>query len=123
LETFLSVEGDKACLHFSFLCAKLRRCKRSIEKSDTYFDVDFVTTQHDGDVLADSLKITMPVWNVFVCDSRSNVKHDDPALALNIVTIAKTTKLLLASSVPNVEADGTKIGGEGEGMNFDTQGG
>lgn len=89
----------------------------------TDLDVDLVSAQHDGNVLANTLKIAMPVGNVLVGDSRRDVKHDDTALTLDVVAIPETTKLLLASSVPHVEADCTKIGGELEGMDLDTESG
>ncbi len=54
----------------------------------------------------------MPVGNVLVGDSGCDVEHDDTTLALDIVSIAETTKLLLSSSIPNIEADGAKVGGE-----------
>ncbi len=64
----------------------------------------------------------MPIGNVFVGNSGGNVKHDDTALALDVVTIPQTTKLLLSSGVPNVEADCAEIGCESQGMNFNTKG-
>ena len=55
----------------------------------------------------------MPVGDVFVGDTGSDVEHDDTALALDVVTIAEATKLLLASSIPHVETDGAVVCGEG----------
>ena len=77
-----------------------------------YLDIDFVTAKDDGDVLADALEITMPVGDVLVRDTGGDVEHDDTALALNVVSITETTKLLLSGSIPDVEADGTKVGRE-----------
>lgn len=65
----------------------------------------------------------MPVGNVFVSDSGGDIEHDDAALALNVVTVTKTTEFLLSSCVPNVEADGTEVGGERERVNFDAESG
>lgn len=73
----------------------------------THLDVDLVAAENDGDVLADTLEVTVPVGDVLVGDTRGNVEHDDAALALDVVAITETTKLLLASGVPDVEADGT----------------
>lgn len=47
----------------------------------TYLDVDLVTTQHDRNVLADSLQVSVPVGNVLVGDSGSDVEHDDTTLS------------------------------------------
>ena len=65
----------------------------------------------------------MPVRYVFVGDAGRDIKHDDSALALNVVSITETTEFLLPSCVPDVEADGSEVGGELEGMNFDTESG
>ena len=55
----------------------------------------------------------MPVRNVLVGDTGGYIEHDDTALTLDIVTITETTELFLASSVPHVETDSTKVCGEG----------
>jgi len=86
-------------------------------------DIDFVSTKDDGDVLANTFEVTMPVGNVFVGDAGSDVEHDDTALALNVVPIPKTAKLLLSSSVPYVEADRAKVGGELQRVDFDPESG
>ena len=65
----------------------------------------------------------MPVRDVLVRDTRRHVEHDDTALALDVVTITETTELLLAGSVPDVEADGTKVGRERKRVNLDTESG
>ncbi len=58
-------------------------------------DIDLVATQHNRNVLADANKITMPVGNVLVSETRSHIEHDDGSLALNVIGITQTTKLLL----------------------------
>ena len=63
----------------------------------------------------------MPVGHVLVRDPGGYVEHDDTALALNVVTVTETTELLLAGSVPDVEADGTEVGGEGKRVDLDTE--
>lgn len=65
----------------------------------------------------------MPVGNVLVCDARRYVEHDNTALTLDVIAVAKTTKLLLSSGIPDIEADGAKVGGESERVNLDTKGG
>lgn len=84
-------------------------------------DVDLVAAQHDGDVLADAHQIPMPVGHVLVCDARRHVEHDDGALPLNVVAVTQTAELLLASGVPDVEANRTTIRVEDERMHFDAQ--
>jgi len=95
LQILFSVEGHLSSFHFSLL------------------DINFVSAQHDRDVFADTFQIAMPVGNVLVRDSRCDVKHDDTTLALNIVSISETTKLLLTSSIPDVKADCAEVGREG----------
>lgn len=57
-------------------------------------------------------KRTVPVGDVLVGDTGGDIEHDDTALAVDIVTIAETTELLLTSGIPHVELDGTKVLGE-----------
>jgi hypothetical protein len=45
----------------------------------------------------------MPVGDVLVGDTRGNIKHDDTAVSVDVVSITKTTKLLLTGSIPDVE--------------------
>jgi hypothetical protein len=47
----------------------------------------------------------VPVGDVLVCDAGSHVEHDDTALAVDVVSITETAKLLLTSRVPDVELD------------------
>jgi hypothetical protein len=54
----------------------------------------------------------VPVGDVLVGDTGGDIEHDDTALAVDIVTIAETTELLLTSGIPHVELDGTKVLGE-----------
>ena len=63
----------------------------------------------------------MPVGHVLVRDTRGDIKHNDTTLALNIVTISETTKLLLASGVPDIEANCAKIGRELKRMDLDSK--
>ena len=51
----------------------------------------------------------MPVGDVLVGDTGGNVKHDDTALSVDVVTIAETTKLLLTGGVPYVELDLSEV--------------
>ena len=47
----------------------------------------------------------MPVGDVLVGDAGSDIEHDDAALSVDVVTVAETTELLLAGSVPDIEGD------------------
>jgi hypothetical protein len=87
----------------------------------THLDVDLVTAEDDGDVLAHPLEVTVPVRDVLVGDSRGDVEHDDTALTLDVVSVTQTAKLLLSRRVPHVEADGTEVGVERQGVNLDTE--
>jgi len=103
LEVLLAVEGDGLGLDLALL------------------DIDLVTSENDGDVLADTDKITVPVGDVLVGDARSDIEHDDTALAVDVVTVTETTELLLTCGVPNIELDLAEVGGETERVNFDTE--
>lgn len=105
LQVLLAVEGDGPRLNFALL------------------DIDFVSAKHDGDVLAYTLEVTMPVGNIFVGDAGRDIKHNNAALALDVVTIPETTKLLLSSSIPDVEADRAKVGCELQRVDLDTESG
>jgi len=99
------MECHRASLHFPLL------------------DINFVSAQYNGNVLAYALEVAVPIGNILVCDSRGDVKHDDTTLALNVVAITETTKFLLSGSVPDVETDGAKVGRELQRVHFDTEGG
>jgi hypothetical protein len=48
---------------------------------------------------------TVPVGDVLVGDARRDIEHDDAALAVDVVAVAETAKLLLTRRVPHVELD------------------
>ena len=49
----------------------------------TVLDVNLVATKDNWNVLTDSNQIAMPVGNIFVCDTRGHIKHDDGTLSLD----------------------------------------
>lgn len=51
----------------------------------------------------------MPVRDVLVCDTWGDIKHNDTALPVNVVTITETSELLLSSCVPNIELNVTQV--------------
>ena len=55
------------------------------------------------------LILTVPVGDVLICDTGCDIKHDDTALAVNIVSITKPSELLLPCSIPDIELDFTQI--------------
>lgn len=104
------MEGDGLCLDFALL------------------HIDLVTAEDDGNVLADTDEVacdrlvripqganqdrvihTVPVRDVLVGDAGGHIEHDDAALAVDVVAITETTKLLLASSIPDVELNLTEV--------------
>jgi hypothetical protein len=89
----------------------------------TDLHVNLVSTKHNGDILADTFEIAVPIWHILVCDSRRDVEHDNATLALDVISIAEPTKFFLTRSIPDIKANGAEIGGELEWVNFDTQGG
>mmetsp|Transcript_29224 Transcript_29224/g.79085 ORF Transcript_29224/g.79085 Transcript_29224/m.79085 type:complete len:317 (+) Transcript_29224:1253-2203(+) len=92
LQVLLAMKGDLLSLHLAIL------------------DFYFVPAQYNGNVLTNSGQITMPVGNILVCDARSDVKHDNCTLSLNVVSITKSAKFLLSGSIPYVEFDRTTVG-------------
>jgi len=105
LEVLLAVEGDGLGLDLPLL------------------HIHLVAGQDDGDVLANAHQVTVPVGHVLVGDARGDIEHDDAALAVDVVSVAQTAKLLLAGRVPHIELDLAEVGGEGERVDFDTEGG
>ncbi len=53
--------------------------------------------------------LTVPVGNVLVGDAGGDVEHDDTALAVDVVSVTKTTELLLTRGVPNIELDVAQV--------------
>jgi hypothetical protein len=102
------VEGDGLGLDLALLHVDLVAGK---DNGDVLADTDQVTCA----VLAESLrhleiaKPTVPVGDVLVCDTRSDVEHDNTALSVDVVSITETTELLLTCGVPDVELDGAKV--------------
>jgi len=104
LKVLLAVESNRLRLDFSLL------------------DINLVTGQDNWDVLADTDQVAMPVGDVLVGDSGRDIKHDDAALAVDVVSVAKTTEFLLSCSVPDIELNVTQVRAESERVDFDTKG-
>jgi hypothetical protein len=51
----------------------------------------------------------VPVGDVLIGDTGSNIEHDDAALAVDVITIAETSKLLLSCGIPDIEFDLTQV--------------
>lgn len=51
----------------------------------------------------------MPVGDVLVSDTGCDVKHDDAALAVDIVSITKTSELLLSCGIPDIELNVAQV--------------
>jgi len=104
LKILLAVEGDGLGLDLALL------------------DINLVAGQDNWNILADTDEITVPVRHVLVGDTGGHVEHDDTALAVDVVSIAKATKLLLTSSIPHIELDLTQVRCEAERVDFHTEG-
>lgn len=87
-----------------------------------YLYIDLVATEDDRNVFTHSFKVAVPVGNIFVSDTRSDVKHNDTALPLDVITITKTSELFLTRSVPNIEANSAEVGVESKRVDFNTKG-
>ena len=55
--------------------------------SRTNLDINLVTAKDDGNVLANTLEVPMPVGDILVRDAGGDIKHDDAALPLDIISI------------------------------------
>lgn len=86
-------------------------------------DFYLISRENNGDILTDARKVAMPVWDIFVGNTRRNVKHDNGTLTLNIIPVTQSPKFFLPSSIPDVELNGTPIGVEYEGVNLNAKGG
>jgi len=87
------------------------------------FDIDLVAAKDDRDVLADTDEIAMPVGDVLVRDAGRDVKHDDTALAVDVVSIAETAELLLTGGIPDVKLQLPEVRVEAKRMNLHAQSG
>lgn len=58
--------------------------------------------------------LTMPVGNILVGNPGGDVKHNDTAFAVDVVTISQSSKFFLTGSIPNVEFEFTEVGEETE---------
>ena len=65
LKVLLSVESDLLGLDLSVL------------------NVDLVTNEDDGNVLADTDEILVPLGNILVSDAGAHIEHDDCAVSAN----------------------------------------
>ena len=65
LKILLSVENNLLGLNFAVL------------------NVDLVSNENDGDVLADSDEILVPLGHILVGDAGAHIKHDDSAISAN----------------------------------------
>ena len=87
----------------------------------TILDFDLVPGKDDGDIFTYAGKIAMPIGDIFVCNARGDIEHDDGTLALDVIPITQSTEFLLSGSIPHVEFNGPAIGMEEEGMDFDSE--
>jgi hypothetical protein len=51
----------------------------------------------------------VPVGDVLVGDSGGDIEHDDAALAVDVVSVTKTSKLLLSCGVPDIELNVAQV--------------
>lgn len=105
LQIALSVEGDLAGLDFSVLL------------------IDLVSDQDDGDVVADSGQVFVPLGDVFVGDSGGDVEHHDGGMCSDVVSFSESTEFFLSGGVPECQTDGSVVCVEGDGADLDSLGG
>jgi len=84
-------------------------------------DVDLVADEDDRNIVADADEISVPVRDVLVGDSGCDVKHDDGAFSLDVVTISKASELLLTGGIPDIEFNDPVIRVEIERVDLHSQ--
>ena len=82
--------------------------------------VDLVSHQDDGDVVANSGEILVPLGDVLVGNPSGNIEHDDRGVGANVVTFPQSSEFFLTGGVPESQFDGAVIGVEGDGADFDS---
>ncbi len=71
--------------------------------------IDLVPTEYNGDIFTNSSQVPMPIWNILVCNSAGDIKHDDSTLPLDIISIPEATEFLLPCSIPHIELNWSTI--------------
>lgn len=89
----------------------------------TVLDLHLITSEYDRNILTHACEITVPVWHIFVSNTGCHIEHDNGALALDVVSVAKPAKFFLAGGVPYVELDWPSVGVEEEWVDFNSEGG
>jgi hypothetical protein len=56
-----------------------------------------------------AVPLTMPVGDILVGNTGGNIKHDDTALAIDVVSIAETSELLLSCGIPDIKFNITQV--------------
>lgn len=51
----------------------------------------------------------MPVGNVLVGDTGCDIEHDDTTLTIDVVSVTKTSELLLSCGIPDIKLDVTQV--------------
>jgi hypothetical protein len=51
----------------------------------------------------------MPVGDILVGDARGYIKHYNPTLSVDIVSISETTEFLLTCGIPDIEVDLSEV--------------
>lgn len=87
------------------------------------FDVDLVADEDNGNALANTSQILVPLWYISVGDTRASVEHNDRTLASDVVSITKASEFLLTSGVPHIEENLAMIGEEWHRVDLDSESG
>jgi hypothetical protein len=60
-------------------------------------------------IISQASRLTVPVGDILISNARCNIKHDDTALSINVVAVAKTAKLLLPSGIPHIKLNFAQV--------------
>jgi hypothetical protein len=81
-------------------------------------NIGLVSDKTNGNIRTDLSKVLVPFVDISISVSWSEIKHDKSTISLDVVTLSQLSKFLLASSVPNVKGDLSKVGVKDNGSDL-----
>jgi hypothetical protein len=81
-------------------------------------NIGLVSDKTNGNIRTHLGKVLVPFIDISISVSGGEVKHDESTVSLDVVTLSQLSKFLLASSVPNVKGDLSKVGVKDNGSDL-----
>lgn len=75
--------------------------------------ISFISHQHNGNTIAHSHQIFIPIWNLSIGCPRREVEHYDGCVGTQIEPISQPPTACVAYCIPNAKIDWALIGLEG----------